>query len=424
MEIAVIIGIIGILIFLSHLLSEIFRRTKIPDVLSLFLLGLVVGPVFRLVTPADFGAVGPVFTSVTLVIILFESGVGLRINNLLKTMRPSLILTVVNFVATVILVGGTVWAFGEIGLKRSFMLGAIVGGTSSAVVIPLVAQLRIRDESRAILVLESALSDVLCIVFALAFLAAYKIGDLRVGALVGQILSSFLLAGIIGGVAAFLWSILLNRIRAFRNSLFTTPAFVFVVFALTEVLGFSGAIAALTFGVALGNAGFLRFPILKRYTLPEPLAPNDTEKAFFSEIVFLFKTFFFVYIGLSIQFGNFLWLCLGVDITLLIFILRIAVVRFSLQGAAPPADLATMAAIVPKGLAAAVLASLALQENIPGGEFIQNITYVVILFSIIGTSALVFLIDRLPASSLYIRLVSPTSAAQQDNIKSSDPVSE
>lgn len=283
-----------------------------------------------------------------------------------------------------------------------------MGGTSSAVVIPLVAQLRIKEESKAILVLESALSDVLCIVFALAFLTAHKIGELHVGAMIGQILSSFLLAGVIGSGAAFLWSIVLNKIRAFRNSVFTTPAFVFVVFAAAEILGFSGAIASLTFGVALGNAGLLRLPVLKRFTLPEPLAPNETEKAFFAEVVFLFKTFFFVYIGLSIQFSNLLWILLGVHITLLLFVLRIAAVRFSLRGSIPPFDLATMAAIVPKGLAAAVLASVALQEGVAGREFIQNITYAVILFSIIVTSLLVFLVERPLFSRLYLWLVAPS----------------
>jgi NhaP-type Na+/H+ or K+/H+ antiporter len=37
------------------------------------------------------------------------------------------------------------------------MLGATVGGTSSAVVIPLLSQLKMKSESAAMLVLESAL---------------------------------------------------------------------------------------------------------------------------------------------------------------------------------------------------------------------------------------------------------------------------
>ncbi len=413
MDIAIVIAVIGIIVFLSHLFAEIFSRTKIPDVLSLFLLGVLVGPVFKLVTPAHFGDVGPIFTTVTLIIILFESGIGLHIQELLKTMRPALTLTVVNFLATTLLVGAVTWVFGAVEPKMSFMLGAIVGGTSSAVVIPLVSQLTLQSESKSILILESALSDVLCIVFALAFLEAHKMGSLRVGAMIGQILSSFLLAGAIGIGAAFAWSILLNKLRAFRNSVFTTPAFVFIVFALSELLGFSGAIASLAFGIGLGNAEFMRLPILKRYTLADPLAPNQTEKAFFSEIVFLLKTFFFVYIGLSIQLSNPLWLLFGVDLTLLMFFVRIPVVRLTMPRTVSGSDAAYMAAIVPKGLAAAVLASLALQQGVGGGEFIQNVTYTVILFSIIATSMLVFLLDKTPLARFYGRLIGDVAGEKE-----------
>jgi potassium/hydrogen antiporter len=76
----------------------------------------------------------------------------------------------------------------------AFMLGAIIGGTSSAVVIPLVRQLNISNNSRTILILESAFSDVLCIVFALAFIEAAQLGQIQVGTTIGQILASFILA--------------------------------------------------------------------------------------------------------------------------------------------------------------------------------------------------------------------------------------
>jgi len=249
-------------------------------------------------------------------------------------------------------------------------------------------------------------------------------GSVHIGPMIGQIISSFLFAGAIGMGAAYIWSILLNKLRSFRNSIFTTPAFVFIVFAVSELLGFSGAIASLAFGIGLGNAELLRLPILKRYTLAEPLAPNQTEKAFFAEIVFLFKTFFFIYIGLSIQFSNPLWLLFGVDLTLLMFFVRIPVVRLTIPRTVPSDDAAYMAAIVLKGLAAAVLASLAQQQGINGGEFIQNITYAVILFSIIGTSILVFLIDRAFVSGLFLRLVSGSSMDRGEDIDSSQSTSD
>ncbi len=78
MSIAPVIVFVGALIFLAHLFAGIFSRTKIPDVLLLFMIGLFLGPVLGIVTPADFGVVGPVFTTITLVFILFESGTELR----------------------------------------------------------------------------------------------------------------------------------------------------------------------------------------------------------------------------------------------------------------------------------------------------------------------------------------------------------
>jgi potassium/hydrogen antiporter len=55
-----------------------------------------------------------------------------------------------------------------------------------------------------------------------------------------------------------------------------------------------------------------------------------------------------------------------------------------------------MAFMVPKGLAAAVLASLPYQYGMPGGEYIQNITYSTVLISIVINSLMVFLHSRYP----------------------------
>ncbi|MBM3243132.1 hypothetical protein FJZ31_43285 [Candidatus Poribacteria bacterium] len=174
MEVTPVI-IFGILVFLAHLFAGIFSRTKIPDVLLLFIIGILLGPLSGIATPAHFGSVGPVFTTITLVIILFESGIGLPIDSLRKAMRRTLLLTSLNFFATMVVVGVTIWLSTDLEPKRAFMLSAIVGGTSPAVVIPLIKQLKMQDESRTILILESGIGDVLCIVFALAFLEAQKL---------------------------------------------------------------------------------------------------------------------------------------------------------------------------------------------------------------------------------------------------------
>lgn len=80
-----------------------------------------------------------------------------------------------------------------------------------------------------------------------------------------------------------------------------------------------------------------------------------------------------------------------------------------------------MATIVPKGLAAAVLASIPLQQGVEDGELIQNVTYSIILFSIIATSILIFLLEKTSFSKLYERLL---KTAKQEGLKPVEVVSE
>jgi len=73
-DIAPVVFFVGILIFLAHLFTSVFSRTRVPDVLLLIIIGICIGPVFGLVSTSQFGIVGPVMTTITLIIILFESG--------------------------------------------------------------------------------------------------------------------------------------------------------------------------------------------------------------------------------------------------------------------------------------------------------------------------------------------------------------
>ena len=245
-NIAQVIAFVGILVFLAHLFTGIFSRTRIPDVILLIIIGICVGPILGLASPPQFGAVGPVFTTITLIIILFESGI-----------------TPLSFFSTMAVVAGFVIWLTDLELLPAFILGAIVGSTSETVVIPLVRQLGIREETRTLLSVESSVNDVLSIVITIALVQAYTVGEFVIATVSGDLIASFLVALVFGIVGAFIWSILLNRIHAIKNAIFTTPAFVFIIFGIVETLGFSGAIAALAFGVTIGNIETIRFPIFQ-----------------------------------------------------------------------------------------------------------------------------------------------------------------
>ena len=141
-EIGLTIAIIGLLIFTAHLFSEIFSRKRIPDVLFLIIIGLLIGPVFHWISPDSLGNAGSLFSGITLVTILFESGTQLRFSALKDSFKGALKLTALNFVFSAVAVWLAGWLLLELYPIISMILGCMLGGTASAVVIPIVRQMR------------------------------------------------------------------------------------------------------------------------------------------------------------------------------------------------------------------------------------------------------------------------------------------
>jgi len=403
MHVAANILVVGFLIFVAHAFTGIFSRTRVPDVLLLTIIGIFLGPVLHLVTPENFGAVGPVFATVTLVIILFEAGLSIDLKILRGVVHSTLTLTLTNFALTMAAVGVTAHYLLHLNFRVTFTLGAIIGSTSPAVIVPLARRLSMQESSKTVVFLESAVSDVLSIVVAMGFLDSFRMGSIRLGAMVGNLIATLLLAGLAGLAGAFLWSAMLRRIRGLENSIFTTPAFVFVLFGSVELLGFSGYVAAAVFGAVLGNIQvFHGIFWMRRYLPHDPITLNETERIFMGEAVFLLKTFFFVYVGVSIRFTDFRLVYIGLTLTLLIFLLRIPATWVGLNhNTTPTRDASLVAILSPKGLAAVVLASLPLEQHLEGGSALQAVTYCVVFISIVLTSILSFAIERTRFAHVY-----------------------
>jgi len=406
-DIAPVIAFVGILVFLAHLFTAIFRRTRVPDVLLLIIIGICVGPVLGLVSPEDFGTAGMILAMLTLIILLFENGTALELGPLISTMGGAMVLTMATFLLTMGATAGVALWLTDMELIPAFILGAIVGSISEAIVIPLAHQLRIRKDSQTMLSVESSVTDVLSIVITIALIEAYLLGKFEVAPVTGNLLASFLVAIIFGIVGAFIWSRLLNRIHAIKNSMFTTAAFVFIIFGIVELLNFSGPISALAFGVTIGNLESIRFYVFKKPQTKETAGLSEAERAFFSEVAFLLKTFFFVFLGISLELISGWLIQLALIFTILAFILRLPVVKLTVSKSIPVRDASIIAIMVPKGLAAAVLASIPLQQGILGGELIMNVVYGVVLASIVMTSLLIILIEKTKLADLYQWLFSP-----------------
>jgi cell volume regulation protein A len=393
-DIALIIAFVGIIIFLAHLFTGLFNRIMVPDVLFLIVLGICLGPILGILPPTLFAEIGPIFATITLIIILLECGFTLKLSTLRTAVPGALALALAVFPISMAIITGLALWLTDLELLPALILGAIIGSTSEAIVIPLVKQLKIAEENRVLLSVESTVTAVLSIIFALTLVDTYQLGQFQVLKVTGSLIASFLVAISLGVASAFIWSLFLNRIRHVKNTMFTTAACVFVVFGLVELLGFNGPIAALAFGITLGNLKPMPLPFFKKGLRLESGGLTDMEKAFFGEIAFLLKTFFFIYLGISLEMISTELMIIGAIFTAVVFILRLVAVRLTVGGTTPAKDISFIAVMAPRGLTAIVLAAIVFQQGIIGGELIKNLTYGIVLFSVMLTALLVLLTDK------------------------------
>jgi len=234
--------------------------------------------------------------------------------------------------------------------------------------------------------------------------------------MIGSIFASLVCAGIIGLIGGFLWLAVLNSVRQFPNTTFTTLAFLFILFGVSDMLGFSGAIAALAFGATLTNHPRMSFlhqatPLRNR----ELGVISESDVDFFMEILFLLKTFFFIYMGVSIRFTDMRLIGIAAIFTAAVFLLRIPVVKFAFpRGSVEWKDATLMTFMVPKGLVSAVLASIPVDRGLPGADVLRDFTYMVVLLSVCVTAVLIPLAQTAPLAAFYRRIfgapVTPVTA--------------
>jgi len=159
-----------------------------------------------------------------------------------------------------------------------------------------------------------------------------------------------------------------------------TLGILFVLFFFARSFGESGALTALVFGLMLGNKKL--FSRYLRFKLPELSADNS----FHEQLTFLVRSFFFVFVGLLASFGRIEYLILGVVMSIVIYIGRIGVTKISLTKRFSAFDKKVTSVMLPRGLAAAVLATLPLTLGLRNAEAYPQLVFVIILSTVIITT--------------------------------------
>lgn len=370
----------GVTIFLGVAGEAFFKRTGIPDIAFLMILGVIIGPILGIIQVEVVTEIVPYFAALALIIIMFDGGLNLDLRHMVKTAHFAVIIAILGFAVSMVIV--SVLAHYGLGWDwlDSILLSSIVGGSSSIIVFSLVRQIRVSEETRTMLGFESALTDILSTIIAFIMFEAILSGyfDLELlGATFGRAVAVGLLLGLGVGIP---WMFITAKLANAQHSYMLTLGILFVLFFMARSFGESGALTALVFGLMLGNR--YRLSRYLRFKLPE-IRTDDTMH---SQLTFLVRSFFFVFVGLLASFVRIEYFVFGVLAVILIYVGRIFVTKVTLTKRFSLLDKKVTTVMIPRGLAAAVLATFPLTLGLPNAEAYPQIAFFIIMMSVVITT--------------------------------------
>ena len=344
---------------LAFFANRLFRVTRIPDLVVLLVMGLALGPVLKWVNPEQFRTFTQILGSLALILILFEGGMELNLREGIRHFPGGVVLAFLGYgLAFGAVAAAAHWSF-WLPWRSAVLLGGVFGCTSSTVVMPVLQQLRVRAPVRVTLLLESALGDVIAVLTVSSLLNASTGATKFSGFMSGFVRDAGIASGM-GVAAGLLWWWLWPGLAPQRFSNTVAFGVVLGIYAATHAVGGSGLLAVLAFGLMLGN-------------LPHRGDVAGLEVkflSFHSDLSFLVRSFFFVLLGVIVEFVGKAYVLpiLAILGALLVSrFLAVQVSRIALRGISSM-ERQLLLMMMPRGLITAVLAVQVVQAR--GKEFL------------------------------------------------------
>ena len=327
-----IMALAGIIIQ-SFFFNIISKKTNIPSVLLLILLGmgLKIGlqsaGIFK---DVELDSILEILGNVGLVMIVLEAALDLKLE---KEKRGMIFKA---FMVALLGIGCSMFALGAFfmyifpsaGWYTAILYAIPLSIMSSAIIIPSVGGLR--GVKKEFMVYESTFSDILGIMVFYFMLGAdgHAGGGSIAWEIVLNILGTMVLSVIVAYVMVYLFQHLQMQVK-----LFLIIAVLLLLFAVGKYFHLSSLLIILAFGLVLNNTDIFFRGFLKKYFDKEKVRPilHDFHNLTL-ESAFLIRTFFFVVFGLSITVSSLYNVQVAINsfaIVGILFAVRFIILRFT-----------------------------------------------------------------------------------------------
>lgn len=384
----IILSLLALTIILGFIGNLIFNRTNIPSNLWLLLLGLLLGQL-AFVERAPLISMTEFIGTIAVITILSDGGMSLDIKKTIIDAPRGFLLMVIGLIISTGLTFAIMTAFG-FSMPISLFTGLTLGGTSASVIMPVITKIKgLNERVKSILAFES-IADTFTIVIAMLVLdlVTGRIPEFSIGEMINPIFSGLSIGIIIG----LTWTFVLRKLKGVEYTYAATLATLILTYVVAEFFGASGAIACFCAGIILGNNG-----IIFKFVKPRSRVKPDVETArYHSLISFFVRTFYFVFLGAIVLIQDFMGILVGAVICVALLLSRFLYVKlFSLRDKSlTKFDLNTMSVMFPRGLSAAVLATIPLTRGISNAEVIVDIVFTVIIGTILISTVGMYFVSK------------------------------
>ncbi len=337
--------LLGALLLVAFIANRGFQTTRTPDSIMLLIAGLLLGPVFGLIDPHGLDDFSTHLGTFALILILFESGLELNLRQGWRDILRGLVLSAIGYLVTVLLIAAACYWLLEWNQTFSLLAGAVLGCTSSTMVMPIIQQLRAPEHIRGTVLVESAMSDVLAVITVGSIIGLDQ-GDLELRGVITSI-GLKILGSLMTAVSfSLVWRLWKTKRTTEQYENIFLLSLILLVYSLSRMFQGSGLLAVLAFAIAINLA----------------TAQKDTGESaiptFHSDLAFFTRSFFFVLLGIMVKIIPLEDVIPVIAILLAIFAGRFAAVKILYHSFREwlNRDRRLLFWLVPRGLVTAVLA--------------------------------------------------------------------
>lgn len=371
----------GLLLFLSVLASTLSARLGLPLLLIFLGVGMLAGEDGPGGIRFDDFGLSFLIGNLALAVILLDGGLRTRVASFRVALWPSAALATWGVIATAGLLGAfCTWLLG-VDWRYGLLLGAIVGSTDAAAVFNLLRHsgVRLNERVGATLEIESGANDPMAILL-VTLLVGILTGtsEATAGAILGQLVQQFGIGAAAGLLAGRLLAWLLWRLRLAEGlyALLIASGGI-AVFAATNHLGGSGFLAVYLTGLVVGNR--------RTRATSHVLRVMDG-------LAWLSQAGMFLILGLLVTPSHLVdhaGEALAIALFLMLVARPLAVVSSLLPFRFPRREILYVSWVGLRGAVPIVLAVFPVMAGVPESRLLFDVTFSVVLFSLLVQGATV-----------------------------------